>query len=105
VLPIYAMMPRPAVQCNGPVTDRWPGARQVRPGVGGGVMVDVPRFSESLARRVDRVAGGLAAIWLSHRDDVADVKRWKVRRPLATTLPFSALVSCLSAACLPFPPV
>ena len=41
----------------------------------GNVMVDVPRWSAPLARRIE-VLGGLAAIVLTHRDDVADHARW-----------------------------
>jgi glyoxylase-like metal-dependent hydrolase (beta-lactamase superfamily II)/ferredoxin len=53
-----------------------------RPGGGGGVgagggnvMIDSPRFNAPLARRIEAM-GGLAAIVLSHRDDVADQDRW-----------------------------
>ena len=42
---------------------------------GGNVMVDVPRWSAPLARRI-KALGGLAAIVLTHRDDVADHARW-----------------------------
>ena len=42
---------------------------------GGNVMVDVPRWSAPLARRI-KALGGLAAIVLTHRDDVADHTRW-----------------------------
>jgi len=45
----------------------------VRPG--GNVMIDSPRWSLPLARRIAEL-GGLAAIVLSHRDDVADHARW-----------------------------
>ena len=41
----------------------------------GNVMVDVPRWSAPLARRIEAL-GGLAAIVLTHRDDVADHARW-----------------------------
>ena len=41
----------------------------------GNVMVDVPRWSALLARRIE-VMGGLAQIVLTHRDDVADHQRW-----------------------------
>ncbi|GIR24294.1 MAG: MBL fold hydrolase [Synechococcus sp.] len=41
----------------------------------GNVMVDVPRWSAPLARRIE-VMGGLAQIVLTHRDDVADHQRW-----------------------------
>jgi len=45
----------------------------VRPG--GNVLIDSPRFSAPLARRIEAM-GGLAAIVLTHRDDVADHGRW-----------------------------
>lgn len=45
----------------------------VRPG--GNVLIDSPRFNAPLARRI-AVLGGLAAIVLTHRDDVADHGRW-----------------------------
>jgi glyoxylase-like metal-dependent hydrolase (beta-lactamase superfamily II)/ferredoxin len=45
----------------------------VRPG--GNVLIDSPRWSAPLARRIEAL-GGLAAIVLSHRDDVADQARW-----------------------------
>ena len=41
----------------------------------GNVMVDVPRWSAPLARRI-RSMGGLSRIVLTHRDDVADHQRW-----------------------------
>ena len=41
----------------------------------GNVMVDVPRWSAPLARRIQAM-GGLAQIVLTHRDDVADHQRW-----------------------------
>ena len=45
----------------------------VRPG--GNVLIDSPRWSAPLARRMEAL-GGLATIVLSHRDDVADHARW-----------------------------
>jgi glyoxylase-like metal-dependent hydrolase (beta-lactamase superfamily II)/ferredoxin len=45
----------------------------VRPA--GNVMVDVPRWSAPLARRIAAL-GGLEAIVLTHRDDVADHAHW-----------------------------
>jgi glyoxylase-like metal-dependent hydrolase (beta-lactamase superfamily II)/ferredoxin len=42
---------------------------------GGNVLIDSPRFSVPLARRIEAM-GGLAAIVLTHRDDVADHGRW-----------------------------
>jgi glyoxylase-like metal-dependent hydrolase (beta-lactamase superfamily II) len=41
----------------------------------GNVLVDSPRFSAPLARRLASL-GGLSAMVLSHRDDVADHGRW-----------------------------
>ena len=41
----------------------------------GNVMVDVPRWSAPLARRIQAL-GGLRFIVLTHRDDVADHARW-----------------------------
>ena len=41
----------------------------------GNVMVDVPRWSAPLARRINDL-GGLQAIVLTHRDDVADHELW-----------------------------
>ena len=45
----------------------------VRPG--GNVMVDVPRWSAPLARRIQAL-GGVHTLVLTHRDDVADHDRW-----------------------------
>jgi glyoxylase-like metal-dependent hydrolase (beta-lactamase superfamily II)/ferredoxin len=42
---------------------------------GGNVLIDMPRWSAPLARRI-KAMGGLAAIVLTHRDDVADHQRW-----------------------------
>jgi len=42
---------------------------------GGGVMVDSPRFSAGLLRRL-RERGGVRTLFLTHRDDVADHARW-----------------------------
>jgi glyoxylase-like metal-dependent hydrolase (beta-lactamase superfamily II)/ferredoxin len=42
---------------------------------GGNVLIDSPRFNAQLARRIAAL-GGLAAIVLTHRDDVADHDRW-----------------------------
>lgn len=41
----------------------------------GNVMVDSPRFHSALVRRIEAL-GGLAALVLTHRDDVADQARW-----------------------------
>jgi ferredoxin len=48
----------------------------VRPA--GNVLIDSPRFNAPLARRIEAL-GGLAAIVLTHRDDVADHDRWAQR--------------------------
>ena len=45
----------------------------VRPG--GNVLVDVPRWSAPLARRI-RALGGLHTLVLTHRDDVGDHAAW-----------------------------
>ena len=44
----------------------------------GNVLIDSPRFNAPLARRIAAL-GGLAAIVLTHRDDVADHGRWADR--------------------------
>ena len=41
----------------------------------GNVLIDSPRWSAPLARRI-QVMGGVAAMVLTHRDDVADHERW-----------------------------
>jgi glyoxylase-like metal-dependent hydrolase (beta-lactamase superfamily II) len=41
----------------------------------GNVLIDSPRFNAPLARRITTL-GGMSAIVLSHRDDVADHGRW-----------------------------
>src|ERR1044071_8874236 len=44
----------------------------VRPGAeGGNVLVDSPRFTRPLVRRIEEL-GGVSTIFLTHRDDVAD---------------------------------
>ncbi|MFM7085481.1 MAG: MBL fold metallo-hydrolase [Cyanobium sp.] len=48
----------------------------VRPA--GNVLIDSPRFNAPLARRITAL-GGLAALVLTHRDDVADHDRWAAR--------------------------
>jgi glyoxylase-like metal-dependent hydrolase (beta-lactamase superfamily II)/ferredoxin len=48
----------------------------VRPG--GNVLIDSPRYNTPLARRIESL-GGLAALVLSHRDDVADHGLWAQR--------------------------
>jgi len=45
------------------------------PDAGGNVLIDSPRFNAPLARRIASL-GGLVAIVLTHRDDVADHARW-----------------------------
>jgi len=51
------------------------------PLLGGGVMVDTPRFSERLARRIEAIVGTLTHIVLTHRDDVGDHEKWARRFP------------------------
>ncbi len=41
----------------------------------GGLLVDSPRFAPALVREVEQL-GGVAHLLLTHRDDVADAKRW-----------------------------
>jgi glyoxylase-like metal-dependent hydrolase (beta-lactamase superfamily II)/ferredoxin len=41
------------------------------PGAGGNVLVDSPRFSGPLVRRIEQM-GGVRLMFLSHRDDIAD---------------------------------
>ena len=48
----------------------------VRPG--GNVLVDSPRFTEPLARRLDAL-GGLRWMFLTHQDDVADHRKFRER--------------------------
>src|SRR5579872_300023 len=45
---------------------------------GGNAMIDSPRFTEALAGPL-AAAGGVAHILLTHRDDVADARRWAER--------------------------
>jgi glyoxylase-like metal-dependent hydrolase (beta-lactamase superfamily II)/ferredoxin len=42
----------------------------------GNVLVDSPRFARPLAERI-RALGGIRALFLTHRDDVADHARWR----------------------------
>jgi glyoxylase-like metal-dependent hydrolase (beta-lactamase superfamily II)/ferredoxin len=42
---------------------------------GGNVMVDAPRYNRGLERALEE-RGGVAWIFLTHRDDVADAPRW-----------------------------
>lgn len=44
----------------------------------GNVLVDSPRFSEPLVKRVAAL-GGLRSIFLTHQDDIADHARWASR--------------------------
>ncbi len=44
----------------------------------GNVLIDSPRFNGHLARRLEAL-GGVAAMLLTHRDDVADHARWAER--------------------------
>jgi glyoxylase-like metal-dependent hydrolase (beta-lactamase superfamily II)/ferredoxin len=45
----------------------------VRPG--GNILVDSPRFTRPLVRRIEAL-GGIRSIFLTHRDDVADHAQW-----------------------------
>jgi glyoxylase-like metal-dependent hydrolase (beta-lactamase superfamily II)/ferredoxin len=45
---------------------------------GGNWLIDSPRYVEHLARRFQD-AGGVANIFLTHRDDVADAAKWAAR--------------------------
>ncbi len=45
------------------------------PEAGGNVLVDSPRFSAPLARRIEQM-GGVSLMFLSHRDDIADHARF-----------------------------
>jgi hypothetical protein len=45
---------------------------------GGNLMVDSPRFTRSLTGPVDDL-GGVSSVLLTHRDDVADARRWAER--------------------------
>lgn len=45
---------------------------------GGNVLVDSPRFTRRLVERIDQL-GGIAAMFLTHRDDVADHERFRAR--------------------------
>jgi glyoxylase-like metal-dependent hydrolase (beta-lactamase superfamily II)/ferredoxin len=45
---------------------------------GGNWLIDSPRYVERLASRLEE-RGGIRFIFLTHRDDVADAKRWAAR--------------------------
>jgi len=45
------------------------------PEAGGNVLVDSPRFTSPLVRRIEQM-GGVALMFLSHRDDIADHARF-----------------------------
>ncbi|KAJ7300207.1 hypothetical protein O6H91_Y037800 [Diphasiastrum complanatum] len=45
---------------------------------GGNILIDSPRYTEQLARQLDKL-GGVQYMFLSHRDDVADHARWHKR--------------------------
>ena len=45
---------------------------------GGNLLIDSPRFAAPLARRLDEM-GGVARMFLTHRDDVADHARFRER--------------------------
>ena len=44
----------------------------------GNVLVDSPRFSGPLVRRIEEM-GGVSRMFLTHRDDVADHEKWAAR--------------------------
>eukprot|EP01038_Epipyxis_sp_PR26KG_P014530 gene14530-19507_t len=50
--------------------------------VDGNIMIDTPRFNSRLAKGIEE-EGGLSKIILTHKDDVADHKKWKARFPNA----------------------
>ena len=45
---------------------------------GGNLLIDSPRFAAPLVRRIAEL-GGVARMFLTHRDDVADHARWRER--------------------------
>jgi glyoxylase-like metal-dependent hydrolase (beta-lactamase superfamily II)/ferredoxin len=45
------------------------------PGEGGNVLIDSPRFTRPLVRRIEEL-GGVRTIFLTHRDDVADQEKF-----------------------------
>ena len=57
----------------------------------GNVMVDCPRYSKTLADHIDAV-GVLSIIFLTHKDDVCDHAKWKVR--VVVAVEDSALMLC-----------
>ncbi|KAL3692650.1 hypothetical protein R1sor_006301 [Riccia sorocarpa] len=44
----------------------------------GNILVDSPRYTERLAKRLDQL-GGVKYMFLTHKDDIADHKRWQKR--------------------------
>jgi glyoxylase-like metal-dependent hydrolase (beta-lactamase superfamily II)/ferredoxin len=56
----------------------WLISRRRRDGRPGNVLIDSPRWSAALARRIEAL-GGVNRILLSHRDDVADQAAWAKR--------------------------
>ncbi|KAG0556034.1 hypothetical protein KC19_11G020300 [Ceratodon purpureus] len=44
----------------------------------GNILVDSPRYSENLAKKIEEL-GGVRYMFLTHKDDVADHKRWQAR--------------------------
>ena len=48
----------------------------VRFASGGAVLVDTPRYSRAYADKLTQVLGKIVAIFLTHRDDVADAAQW-----------------------------
>lgn len=52
------------------------GAQQLsQAGSGGNILVDVPRWSPALAKRIEQL-GGIRWIFLTHEDDVGDHEAW-----------------------------
>jgi hypothetical protein len=51
----------------------------IRGSRGPNVMFDVPRYSPGLAEKLEQM-GGLHILVMSHRDDVGEHDKWKVRR-------------------------
>src|ERR1700687_3934861 len=53
---------------------------------GGNVLVDSPRAARPLVQRIEQL-GGLGWMFLTHRDDVADHRRWRARLRWLRVLP------------------
>ena len=50
----------------------------IRRPFGGNILVDTPRWNPRLAQRLEQL-GGVAWVFLTHRDDVADHAAWALR--------------------------